>query len=191
MFRWVLLVLALSSGLLLACTDQAPSITSPAADSATGGDWVLQTATDPLTDQSLVSVNLLSTDKAAILSLYCAPSSGLLRWWVDIRWGKYVAHKGPVKVWTRYDDEPASESRWLLAANSHVTSTGTETVAPEAFAAIVLADDTVTAQLLQTTRFIARVQRHDQTTLTKQWQTEGLAHELQALREQCQQRVAG
>ena len=146
--------------------------------------WKTFIQTDPATDQWLSGLRLDSTDAVARLLIRCAPhpATGIIAWDVYIAWDEYIAREGTVTVWTRYDEEPAIDTRW------GVSTSRTGTFAPKI---IVTGQRGILTKLQETERFIARVVRYDDTTLTKTWRTEGLTVALRPLVERCQQRASG
>ena len=144
--------------------------------------WKTFIRADPVTDQWQSGLRLASTDAQGELVIRCTPSqaTGLVQWDVYIAWDEYLALEGTVVVWTRYDEEPAIDTRWGLSTSR------TGTFAPEI---IVTGQRGIITKLQQTNRFIARVVRYNETTLTKTWRTEGLTVALRPLVERCQARA--
>ncbi len=178
--RWRCLLLV-SIG-LLACND-ARAVTPAPAGAVRSGEWLAMSTRDPITDQWRGVVRAQSTSKQAELFIRCTPDrvEGHVEWDLYIDWGQHLASSSTVVVWARFGTEPAFDASWELSTNEETT------FAPVAF---VIGERGLITRLQQTDRFLARVLRADETTVTAAWQTMGLTDVLRTLVAWCQQEVA-
>ena len=179
--RWRCLLL--SSVVLLACND-APAVTPAPAGAVRSGEWLAMSTRDPITDQWRGAfVRAQSTGKQAELFVRCTPHRGqsYVEWDLYIIWGQHLASSSTVVVWARLGTDPAFDAPWELSTREQTT------FAPDAF---VTGERGLISRLQQTDRFLARVLRADETTVTAAWQTTGFKDVLRTLVAWCQQEVA-
>lgn len=148
----------------------------------TAGNWQAFTRVDPVNDQWRGGVGLVSDDGQARLYIRCTPLPNLVIWEVYIGWGRYLDNEDTVIVWQRYGTEPAFNSRWNLGVSNRTT------FAPRG---VVAGERGIISQLEASDRYVVRVARYDGSTITAEWQVQGLTTALRPLMAQCDQRASG
>ena len=86
------------------------------------GQWEVHQKVDPLDDSRVVSMSLLAENKVGLtrprLSVLCSKNSFVS---VFINYGSFKVLGRPyenITVWTRFDQSPAEESRWIVLPGS-------------------------------------------------------------------------
>ncbi len=150
------------------------------------GKWRTLTDSDPLSDRKWVVSALASTtytpargNDRAILYIRCTYGGRRVAEWESfIAWNAYLDNEGPVAVLYRFDDGTVESGRWALSTSNESTFVPHNGQRPPNFPFV--------ARLQESTRFVARVTRYNDETITATWDVAGLTAALQPVYTTCQ-----
>ena len=147
------------------------------------GGWVQYEHTDPLTDEKRIFIGLRSYDyDDAYLRVHChynRPGGRANVLYVSIFWDTYLGSDELV-VLRRFDKYEKQQTRWIVSTG------GLATFAPEWEVSELLWYMKNTGGLVEpVSNLVARVERHDSSTITAQWHVAGFPAASLPLAEHC------
>ena len=150
---------------------------------ATGtGDWEQEEGSDPLTGEQRIHIGLWSfaydgegsAERAALVvrCRYGLPAGSILE--VYINWNATLGSEDLLQVLTRVDEQGVQSDQWGLSTDKDATFAHQEAVR-----------DRLIEDLKQASRFVARVVKQDETTITTQWDVRGFAAAVKPVEARC------
>ena len=142
------------------------------------GDWVQYTHTDPLTDEQAIGIWLRSFDyRDGYLHVRCRynqPEGRRSVLEVFIDWNADLGSEARRQVLTRVDEQEVLRNQWSRSTDAEAT-----------FAPWPAVRDRLIKDMKRASRFVARVVKQDETTITAQWNVAGFTAAVKPVEARC------